>query len=62
MSEIVNTPATKLLMPGLHISCKDRKHIVANIYFKLYRYGLVSKSLEWSKVLIFHKKYFQSVC
>ena len=33
------------LKPGLHISRKDRKHIVANVYFKLYRYGLVSKSL-----------------
>ena len=31
--------------PGLHISCKDRKYIVANMYFKLYRNGLVSKSL-----------------
>ena len=33
------------LKPGLHISRKDRKHIVANMYFKLYRNGLVSKSL-----------------
>ena len=31
--------------PGLHISRKDRKHIVKNMYFKLYRYGLVSKWL-----------------
>ena len=31
--------------PGLHISRKDHKHIVTNMYFKLYRYGLVSKSL-----------------
>ena len=29
------------LKPGLHISRKDRKHMVANMYFKLYRYDLV---------------------
>ena len=34
------------LKPGLHISRKDRKHIVTNMHaFKLYRYGLDSKSL-----------------
>ena len=33
------------LTPCLHISRKDRKHIVTNMYFKLYRYGLVSRSL-----------------
>ena len=27
--------------PGLHISRKDRKHMVANIFFKLFRYVLV---------------------
>ena len=31
--------------PGLDISRKDRKHVVTNMYFKLYRYGLVYKSL-----------------
>ena len=30
---------------GLHISRKVPKNIVTNLYFKLYRYGLVSKSL-----------------
>ena len=33
------------LKTGLHINRKDRKHIVTNMYFRLYRYGLVSKSL-----------------
>ena len=33
------------LKPGLHISCKDHKHIVKNVYCKLYSFGLVSKSL-----------------
>ena len=33
------------LKPGLHINGKDRKHIVTNMHFKLYRYGLGSKSL-----------------
>ena len=33
------------LKPGLHISRKDRKHIVTKMYVKVYRYGLVSKSL-----------------
>ena len=27
--------------PGLYISCKDRKHMVANMFFKLFRYVLV---------------------
>ena len=31
--------------PGLHVSREDRKHTVTNMYFKLYRYGLDSKSL-----------------
>ena len=48
--ELISTFTTAVceswnVKPGLHISCKDRKHIVANMYFKLYRYGLVSKSL-----------------
>ena len=25
-----------------HISHKDRKHMVGNVYFKMYRYGLLS--------------------
>ena len=29
--------------PGFHISRKDRKHTVTNMYFKLYRYDLVFK-------------------
>ena len=33
------------LKPGLHISRKDRKHMTTNMYFKLYRYGLDSKSV-----------------
>ena len=27
--------------PGLHISRKDRKHMVANTFFKLFTYALV---------------------
>ena len=27
--------------PGLYISRKDRKHMVANMFFKLFRYVLV---------------------
>ena len=34
------------LKPGLHISCKDHKHVVGNVYFKMYGYGLLSLSLE----------------
>ena len=30
------------LKPDLHISRKDRKHIVANTFFKLFMYALVS--------------------
>ena len=33
------------LKPGLHISRKDRKYMVGNVYFKMYRYGLLSLSL-----------------
>ena len=29
------------LKPGLHISCKGRKHMVANTFFKLFAYTLV---------------------
>ena len=29
------------LKPGLHISRKDRKHGLENMFFKLYSYGLV---------------------
>ena len=50
----------KSLKLGLHISRKDRKRMVANMYFKLYRYELVSLSLQW-QVVIFHKKLFQSI-
>ena len=28
-----------MLKPGLHISRRDRKQIVTNMYLKLYRYG-----------------------
>ena len=31
------------LKPDLHISHKDRKHMFANMSFKLSKYGLVSK-------------------
>ena len=31
----------KFLKPGLHVSCKDGKHMVANTFFKLFRYALV---------------------
>ena len=42
------------------ISRKDRKHLFANMFFfKLSRYGFVSISLQWSQVLMFHKKYLQ---
>ena len=34
------------LKPDRHISRKDRKHLSANIIFKLSRYGLVSISLQ----------------
>ena len=36
------------IKPGLHISRKDRKHMhmVGNVYFKIYGYGLLSLSLE----------------
>ena len=34
------------LKPGLHISRKDRKHMVGNVYFKMHRYELQSLSLE----------------
>ena len=47
--------------PGLRISRKDCKHMVGNVYFKMYGYGLLSLALEWSQVLIFHKKLFQSI-
>ena len=39
---------------------KDRKHMVGNVYFKMYGYGLLSLSLEWSQVLILHKKTFST--
>ena len=45
------------LMPGLHLS-KDCKHVLANMIFKLSRYGLVSISLEWSLVFTFNQIYF----
>ena len=28
--------------PGLHISRKDRRHVIANLFSKSSRYGLVS--------------------
>ena len=34
------------LKPGLHISRKNSKHMVGNVYFKMYGYGLLSLSLE----------------
>ena len=40
-----STTSAQLVKPGLHISCKDRKHMVVNMYFKLHRYDLVSLSL-----------------
>ena len=36
--------ASQSLKPGLHISRKDRKHLFANMFFKLSRYGLDSIS------------------
>ena len=41
-----DTCSTMTLKPGLHISRKDRKHMVGNVYFKMYGYGLLSLSLE----------------
>ena len=40
----VRSPATceSALKPCLHISRKDRKHMFANTFFKLSKYGLVS--------------------
>ena len=38
--------------PRLHTSHKNDKHMFANMFFKLSRYGLVSISLLWSQVLI----------
>ena len=32
----------KAIQPGLHISCKDRKHRLENMFFKPSSYGLVS--------------------
>ena len=34
------------LKPGLHISRKDRKHLFANMFLKLSRYGFVSILLQ----------------
>ena len=33
--------ALRYLKPGLHVSSKDRKHMVGNVYFKIYGYGLL---------------------
>ena len=38
--------SSQSLKPGLHISRKDRKHMVGNVYFKMYGYGLLCLSLE----------------
>ena len=48
---------TKVYIP-VHpwVTHQDRKHLFANMFFKLSRYGLVSISLQWSQVLMFHKK------
>ena len=51
----------RVIKRGLHISRKGRKHMVGNVDFKMYVYGLLSLSLEWLQVLIFHKKLFQSI-
>ena len=45
------------IKPDFHISRKDRKFLFADMFFKLSRYGLVSKELQWSQLSIFRKKY-----
>ena len=49
------------LKSGLHVSRKDRKRMFAIMFFELSRYGSAAISLQWQEVLIFHKKYLQSI-
>ena len=35
---------TTIVAVGLHVSRKDRKHLFEEIFYKLYRYDLVSVS------------------
>ena len=42
MQRIIATFSSCFFKPGLHISRKDRKHWLENMFFKLSRYGLVS--------------------
>ena len=50
------------LIYGDQALSEDLKHMIANIFTKSSRYGLVYISLQWWSVLMLHKKYLQSVC
>ena len=38
--------------PGLYVSRKDRKHMVANMFFKFFRYVSVRTSLQACSVFV----------